>query len=89
MITEESIYQLSLTRIPDIGSILTKQLIDYFGTASAIFNAKKKDLAAVEGIGEIRATQIKKFTDHQSSEKELKKIEHRHIIRLFITYTIP
>jgi len=85
MITEESIYQLSLTRIPDIGSILTKQLIDYFGTASAIFNAKKKDLAAVEGIGEVRAAQIKKFTDHQSSEKELKKIEDHHLSLLFIT----
>lgn len=85
MITEESIYQLSLTRIPDIGSILTKQLIDHFGTASAIFNARKKDLAIVEGIGEIRAAKIKKFTDHHSSEQELKKIDQHGISLIFIT----
>lgn len=84
MITEESIYQLSLTRIPDIGSILTKQLIDYFGSASAVFKAKKKELAAVEGIGEVRAAQIKKFSDHHSSEQELKKIEQHQLTLLFI-----
>lgn len=85
MMTEESIYQLSLTRIPDIGSILTKQLIDYFGSASAVFKARKKELAAVEGIGEVRATQIKKFSDHDSSEQELKKIEQHQLTLLFIT----
>lgn len=85
MITEEKIYQLSLTRIPDIGSILTKQLIDYFGSASAIFHAKKKDLAAVEGIGEVRAAQIKKFTDHHTSEQELRKIEQHQLTLYFIT----
>lgn len=84
MITEESIYQLSLTRIPDIGSILTKQLIDYFGSASAVFKARKKELAAVEGIGEVRAAQIKKFSDHHSSEQELKKIEQHQLTLLFI-----
>jgi DNA processing protein len=85
MITEETIYQLSLTRIPDIGSILTKQLIEYFGTASAIFKARKKELAAVEGIGEIRAAKIKKFTDHHLSEQELKKIAQHGLSILFIT----
>ncbi len=85
MITDERIYQLSLTRISDIGSILTKQLIDHFGSASAIFHARKKELAAVEGIGEIRATQIKKFIDHHSSEQELKKIEQHQLTLLFLT----
>ena len=84
MITEESIYQLSLTQIPDIGSILTKQLIEYFGSASAVFKARKKELAAVEGIGEVRAAQIKKFSDHHSSEQELKKIEQHQLTLLFI-----
>lgn len=85
MSTDERVYQLSLTRIPDIGSILTKQLIEYFGTASAIFHASKKELAAVEGIGEIRAAQIKKFTDHDASEQELKKIEKHKLSVLFLT----
>lgn len=85
MITDEHIYQLSLTRITDIGNILTKQLIDHFGSASAIFHARKKELAAVEGIGEIRASQIKKFSDHHSSEQELKKIEQHQLRLLFLT----
>lgn len=85
MITDERIYQLSLTRIPDIGSVLNKQLVEYFGTASAIFRASKKELAAVEGIGEVRAAQIKKFTDHTSSELELKHIDKHRLTQLFIT----
>jgi DNA processing protein len=42
MYTQEQIYQLSLTRVPDLGSILTKELIEHFGSASAVFNARLK-----------------------------------------------
>lgn len=85
MYTQEHIYQLSLTRIPDLGSILTRYLIDHFGSATAVFRAKIKELAAVEGIGEYRAGQIKHFREHSEAEKELSMIAAKNIQLLFIT----
>ncbi len=85
MYTQEQIYQLSLTRIPDLGSILTRYLIDHFGSATAIFSARLKDLAAVEGIGTYRAGQIKNFKDHSLAENELTAIAAKNIELLFIT----
>lgn len=85
MYTQEQIYQLSLTRVPYLGSILTKELIEHFGSASAVFNARLKELAAIDGIGEHRARQIKKFRDHSDAEKELSVIATKNIRLLFIT----
>ena len=85
MYTQEQVYQLSLTRIPDLGSILTRSLIEHFGSASGIFNARKNQLAAVDGIGEYRAAQIKKFNSHSETEKELSVIARKNIQFLFFT----
>lgn len=85
MYTQEQVYQLSLTRIPDLGSILTRYLIDHFGSAAAIFSARLKELAAVEGIGAYRASQIKNFKNHSLSEEELSAIAAKNIELLFIT----
>lgn len=85
MYTQEQIHQLSLTLVPDLGSILTKLLIEHFGSATAVFNAKLKELAAVDGIGEHRARQIKKFSNQADAEKELSVIIEKNIELLFIT----
>lgn len=68
---EEQIFQIALTMIPEIGAINTRGLLSSFGLASAIFQAKKKELALVDGIGERKAKLIKEFTDFGSAEKEL------------------
>lgn len=68
---EEQIFQIALTMIPEIGAINTRGLLSSFGSASAIFQAKKKELALVDGIGERKAKLIKEFTDFGSAEKEL------------------
>ncbi len=81
----ELLYQISLTQIPNIGSVQAKQLIEHFGTAEAIFKATKKDLSAVEGIGDIRAKQIKDFNQFQIAEEEIKFTQKHHIQTLFIT----
>ena len=85
MYTQEHIYRLSLTRIPDLGSILTKYLIEHFGSATAIFRAKPKELASIDGIGEYRANQIKQFKNHSEAERELSLIVEKNIQLLFIT----
>lgn len=65
------LYQIALTMIPEIGCIHAKNLLDNFGSAANIFNAKKKDLAQLTGIGEIRAKNIKNFSNFNAAEKEI------------------
>jgi len=81
----ELLYQLALTHIPNIGAVQARILVDHFGDATAVFKAKRKELAAVEGIGEIKAKSIKDFTDFDIAEDEIKFIEQHHIRPLFIT----
>ena len=55
----ERINQIALTLVPGIGPVQAKQLVEYFGDATSIFKAKKKELSTIEGIGEIKAKSIK------------------------------
>jgi DNA processing protein len=79
------LYQVALTLVPNIGDIHAKTLINIYGDAQSIFNAKKKDLESIEGIGAVRAKSIKQFEDFSSSEAEIKFIEKYNITPLFIT----
>lgn len=82
---QERIYQLALTLIPELGVIRAKALLDRFTTASAIFQAKKKELASTEGIGEVCARSIKTWNNFAQAEEELHFIESHHIEPVFIT----
>jgi len=83
--SNELLYQISLTLIPNIGAVQAKQLLEHFGDASSIFKAKKKDLGAVEGIGEVKAKSIKDFNEFQEAEEEITFCDKHHIQALFLT----
>ena len=83
--SNDLLYQISLTLVNNIGSVQARLLLEHFKTAEAIFKAKKKDLSLIEGIGEIRASQIKAFDNFNEAEDEIKFIEKHHIQPLFIT----
>ena len=83
--TTDLLYQVALTLVPNIGDVHTKTLINRYGTAQAVFKAKKKELEQIEGIGIIRAKSIKAFTDLSGAEAELTFIEKYRITPLFIT----
>ncbi len=57
-----------VSSLPNIGPSLAKDLLQFFGTPRAIFNASEQDLKKVEGIGEKLAKNIKEV-----SEKEYKQ----------------
>lgn len=78
-------YQVALTMIPELGPVRAKSLIEYFGDAATIFKAKKKELAAVEGIGELRARYLKEWNAFNEVEEEIAFTEKHHIRTLFIT----
>ena len=63
---DELIYQIALTRVPQIGDIHAKTLINKYGKASDIFKAPVRHLEKIEGIGSIRAKNIKSFRDIHS-----------------------
>ena len=78
------LYQISLTLIPGIGPVQAKILLQHFD-ATEIFKVKKTALEKIEGIGGIRANNIKSFTDFSKAEEEIKFVEKYKIKPLFIT----
>jgi DNA processing protein len=83
--TNDLLYQIALTLVPNIGDVHAKALINIYGTAENIFKARRKELESIEGIGTVRAKSIKDFTDFTSSEDEVRFIEKYKITPLFIS----
>ncbi len=79
------IYKIALTKIPNIGAVQAKTLIEHFGNAEDIFKAKKSSLEKIEGIGEIKAASIKNFEDFFFAEQEIEFLERYNIKPLFLT----
>ncbi len=50
-----------LTEIPGVGKIKRRALIEKFGTIDRMMRASEKELADVEGIGEVLAAAIRKY----------------------------
>lgn len=73
------VYELALTQVPGIGAVQAKQLIEHFGTAQQVFECTKKELAHIEGIGEIRAKAIKAFHDFEQTNNEIEFCQKHHI----------
>lgn len=82
---EELRYQIALTQISQIGDITAKKLLSIFGTAEAIFKAKKRELDCIEDVGVARAWAIKKFNDFSRVDKEISFIEKYQIQPVFYT----
>lgn len=82
--SEQLLYQIALTLIPNIGAVQAKILLEHYGDAESIFKAKLKDLEKLEGIGTVRAKWIKTFEDFSLAEAEIAFIEKYKITPLFI-----
>ncbi len=84
-LTPDFIYQFALTQVPNIGAVQARILIDHFGDARCIFKARKKELAVLENIGEVRAASIKNYDDFAKADTEITFMEKYKIQPLFIT----
>jgi DNA processing protein len=82
--SDDLLYQLSLTLVPNIGPVQAKILLQHC-EAEEIFHAKKSYLEKIEGIGPIRAESITAFNDFSKAEEEIKFIEKYKIKPLFLT----
>jgi DNA processing protein len=81
----ELYYRIALTLIPQIGNVFAKELLHHFQTAENIFTISRKQLAAIPGIGTVRAREIKDFQDFDRVEEELMFIEKYGITPVFYT----
>ncbi len=71
--------------LPNIGTILAKNLLAYCGSAEAVFKASKNKLVKIPAIGEERAEGIVNSSVLEDAAKELKFIEDFKIKCLFFT----
>lgn len=78
-------FQIALTKIPEIGPISGRKLIQYFETASAVFSAKKKELRSIPGISERAVELIKNCTQSSTVDAEIEYLNQKKISALFIT----
>ena len=81
----EETCRVALTMIRGIGPVQAKNLMAHFETASAVFKASKRDLSRIEGIGEIKAKDIKAFDLFSDAAAEIAFCEKYHIEALFLT----
>jgi DNA processing protein len=78
------LYLISLTQVPQVGSIHARTLLEHFGSAENIFKSSIHALEKIEGIGKIRARSIKSFRDFAGSEKEAAFLQRYNIRALSI-----
>lgn len=84
---EEIHNRVALTLIPQIGDVVAKELLLYFGNATDIFKAKKRELERISGVGEYRANAIKNFRDHPTVAAEIAFMKSHHVTPVFYTDT--
>ncbi|GJM16448.1 MAG: DNA processing protein DprA [Thermodesulfobacteriota bacterium] len=68
-------YWIALSMVNGIGIVLIRNLLIKFYSVKDIFEASKKELANVEGIGSKNAEAIKSFNNWDKVDQELEKIE--------------
>lgn len=71
---EELLYMLALQTASGVGPITAKRLLDYFGSAKAIFEAKEKEVSVVHRVGHLLWKNIQDITVLKRAEQELKNV---------------
>ena len=83
MTDSELLNSLALMRIEGVGDIMAKRLINHIGSAEAVFKAKKSQITAIEGVGDIAYNNLKNTTVFKLAEDEVKFVSENNIKPLF------
>lgn len=83
--SNELLYQIAITLVPNIGPALAKNLLAYCGSAGAIFKSSKGRLVKIPAIGEERADIILQADVLKEAEEEMLFMEKNGIAPLFFT----
>lgn len=79
----ELLNTLALMRVDGVGDIVTKKLINHLGSAEAVFAAKKSQILAIDGIGEMVYNNLKNTTVFKLAEAEVKFVRDNKIKAVF------
>jgi len=79
----DAVFNLAITKIPKIGHKNAKKLIAHFGSARKVFQASKRELADVFGIGDKRISEIKSSRAIEEAEAILTLHEKHGIKTLY------
>ena len=74
---EEAIAMMELSLCDGIGPVLGKHLLHHFGSATAIFQATKKDWDQIAGLSQKQAFQL--HISKQNQLKSAKKLAETHV----------
>ena len=83
--SDSLIYQLALSQIPNIGSVLAKNLVGYCGGVEAVFSEKIGMLKKIPGIGDFHAKEVYYFNEFDGLQKEIDFIKKNDIRPYFFT----
>ena len=67
---EELIYDIALSRIDGIGSVMFRQLINTFGSAEEVFKASSPKLMKIPNLGKVTISNLKINLDAFAEAKE-------------------
>ncbi len=81
--SNDLLYQISLTLLPNIGDVIGKKLVSYCGGVEAIFKEKKTNLLKIPGIGSKIVDGIVNQNVFRIAEAEIAFIEKHQITPLF------
>lgn len=79
------LYRIAITKISKVGAVTARNLISYCGSAQAVFEARKKELLKVPGIGEAIADSILQQDVLREAEAEMLFNEQHGIRAIFYT----
>lgn len=80
--TEDLFFQLALYQVEGIGPVLARQLIQHFGSAKEVMNARKHQLSRVPGIGPTLSKRFAQAGYYERAEREIKAMERLQITAL-------
>jgi DNA processing protein len=79
MTQNDLFYLLALQQVEGIGTITAKKLLQHFGSPEAIFQAKKTELAKIDGIGKSTISNLHKKNGFDQAESEILFLEKEDI----------
>jgi DNA processing protein len=83
MRNDDLLYNIALTKVEKVGSIIAKNLISYCGDAKTVFQERKSHLVKIPQIGHAISDAIKDPAVFQKAEKEIQYIQKNNIRVMF------
>ncbi|MGV6830218.1 MAG: DNA-processing protein DprA [bacterium] len=79
MTENELLHILALQKVPHVGDITAKKLLNHCGSAAQVFSSPKKQLMKIDGFGELMWNELQKSIHLQKAESELRFIKDQLI----------